>query len=207
MTSHRKQGARPAARNPEDRECGRGFDTSQPWKGTPYLKAGVRLEAADAGSITRESQRCSAKINIGWPWDDRAMQRGAFIAEGALIEPGHEGRVPSNLPLGRGVRLNPGTHLRRTGTVALHTPVLEREARIDTSPRAGGLSLHLNDVVLTSVWRLPFASGVLVETRPFCRPGLVCRRMVCLESGRPQGAGQSGLLSAGFATDPLPALC
>ena len=82
-------------RNPEDRECGRGVDTSQPWKGgpspvrrTPYLEAGVRLEVADAGSITRKVKGFLRKSTLAGPANNRAMQRGGFIAGGALTEPG-----------------------------------------------------------------------------------------------------------------------
>lgn len=83
----------PAVRNPEDRECGREGDTSQPWKGalvlvrrTPYLEARVQVEAADAGSITRKDEGSLSKSTLALGQSCNAT--GSLHRGGALSEPG-----------------------------------------------------------------------------------------------------------------------
>lgn len=81
-------------RNPEDQECGRGGDTSQPWKGapqvlvqrTPYLEARVRLEEAEAGSITRKVKGSLRKSTLALGQSCNAT--GVLHRGGALTEPG-----------------------------------------------------------------------------------------------------------------------
>lgn len=178
----------PAARNPEDRECGREGDTSQPWKGalvlvrrTPYFEARVQLEAADAGSITRQDECSLSKSTLALGQSCNAT--GLLHRGGDLNEPGV--RVESH-PIclwaeGSDTILRPGSVVQGSSHYALWS--LRGMSSSKGLPRMGISLLPSTDVVLGSTRgeeRLSFAPGVLVTMRSLSsRP----RTYVCSLAG------------------------
>lgn len=109
---------------------------------TPYLEARVRLQVAEAGSITRKVKGSLRKSTLAL--GQIVQCNGGASSRRSLGRPGHEGRVPSNLPLGRGVRLNPETRFCRTRIIALHTVALAQWVRLEKSPQMGEAVITLD---------------------------------------------------------------